>query len=134
ARIETDLAPLSCRALLDLLPYAGPVVHARWSGEALWSPLGARWRAGSVLQSENATSEPRPGQILLYAGSDSEPELLIPYGETRFACKAGTLRGNPVLTLIDRLDALARAGRAILQSGAATLRVELDNTSGDSLR
>ncbi len=125
ARLETRLAPQSCRALLALLPYQGTVLHARWSGEAAWSPLGPSWPAQAALPEEQATGEPRPGQLLLYAGPRSEPELLIPYGATRFACRAGTLRGNPVLTILERLDELAHAGRALLESGAARLRIEL---------
>jgi hypothetical protein len=110
--------------LLGLLPYRGTVLHARWSGEALWSPLGASWPAEALLPPERATGEPRPGQLLLYAGRHSEPEILIPYGETRFACKAGALLGNPVLSIVERLDELAAIGRSILESGAATLRIE----------
>lgn len=125
ARLETGLAPQSCRALLALLPYQGTVLHARWSGEAAWSPLGDRWPAQAALPEEQATAEPPPGQLLLYAGPRSEPELLIPYGATRFACRAGGLRGNPVLTVFEQLDELARAGRGLLESGAAILRIEL---------
>ena len=127
ARLEADLAPGSCRALLGLLPYRGTVLHARWSGEAVWSPLGAAWPAHTTLPQENATGQPRPGQLLLYAGPESEPELLLAYGETRFAANSGPLLGNPVLTILDRLDELARAGRSVLESGAATLRIELLN-------
>jgi len=128
ARLETRAAPESCRALLALLPYEGTVLHARWSGEAAWSPLGARWPARAMLPEEQATAEPQPGQLLLYAGPRSEPELLIPYGVTRFACRAGALRGNPVLTVLERLDELAHAGRSLLESGAAGLRIEHHTT------
>src|SRR5262249_47205601 len=112
-------------ALIALLPYRGTVIHARWSGEAVWSPLAAAWPAHSTLEPESATGDPKPGQLLLYAGPLSEPEILIPYGETRFASRAGPLSGNPVLTIVERLDALALAGRAILEKGASTLCIEL---------
>jgi hypothetical protein len=36
------------------------------------------------------------GEILLYAGPISEPEMLIPYGPGAFACRAGALAGNHV--------------------------------------
>ena len=85
ARIRRDLAPQSCARLEDLRPYQGKILHARWSGESCWSPLAASWLRGSILPPENATSDPAPGQILLYAGERSEPELLIPYGTSRFA-------------------------------------------------
>jgi Protein of unknown function (DUF3830) len=125
AVFEVDRAPESCRALMRLLPYHGTVLHARWSGEAVWSPLRAAWPSGLTLRGENATGTPRPGQLLLYAGEHSEPEILVAYGETRFGATSGPLVGNPVLTIVDRLDELAHIGRSILERGADTLRVEL---------
>lgn len=129
ANIASPQASATWSALAGLLPYAGTVLHARWSGEAIWSPLRAAWPVESRLPEEDAIAQPRPGQILLYAGPNSEPELLVAYGQTRFACAAGPLRGNPVLTIVDRLDELAQAGRAILENGAGTLRIELDSIS-----
>lgn len=125
ARLQHDLAPLSCARLLDLLPYRGQLIHARWSGESCWSPLGAVWPASSILQPENATGDPAPGHILLFAGELSEPELLVPYGPCRFASVAGPLAGNPVLKIDDdQLDRLAEIGRSILWSGAKALHIE----------
>lgn len=129
ARIESPLASASYRALTQLLPYRASVLHVRWSGEAMWSPLRAAWPAESRLPEENATAQPRPGQILLYAGAQSEPEILVAYGATRFACVAGPLLGNPILTIVDRLDELAQVGRSLLEHGAATLRIELAHLS-----
>lgn len=123
ATLRRDLAPHSCARLLSMLPYRGTLIHARWSGEALWSPLGDAWPDGPYLAPENATSEPRAGEILLYAGDASEPELLIPYGTARFACKAGSLEGNPVLTIGGLLPALAELGRSVLWKGAAEFRI-----------
>lgn len=125
ARFDADPACASYQALLRLLPYRGTVLHARWSGEAIWSPLRAAWPPPSRLHEENAISDPRPGQILLYAGPHSEPEILVAYGETRFAARSGALLGNPILTIVDRLDELARVGHAILENGASVLRIEL---------
>lgn len=109
---------------MDLLPYHGTVIHARWSGEALWSPLAAAWPVGQHLPREYATFEPKTGDILLYAGDLSEPELLIPYGTSRFASKAGLLEGNPVLTLDDSFSGLAELGRRALWNGAMQFRIE----------
>ena len=124
ARLRHDLAPRSCEGLLALLPYSGAVIHARWSGEALWSPLAAAWPADLLLPPENPRGTPRPGEVLLYAGERSEPELLIVYGTSRFACKAGPLEGNQVLTIEDRLESIARLGREVLWGGAMTLSIE----------
>ena len=123
ATLRRDLAPHSCDRLVSLLPYRGTVVHARWSGEALWSPLAEAWPAGHCLAPESATCEPRAAEVLLYAGGLSEPELLIPYGTARFASKAGPLRGNPVLTIDDPLATLTGLGRGVLWQGAAILQI-----------
>lgn len=106
------------------MPYTGEVIHARWSGEAIWSPLSSVWPQGSVLPLESPTFAPSPGEILLFAGEQSEPELLIAYGPTRFACQAGPLTGNLVLTIDDRLPRLAELGREILWRGALRMRIE----------
>jgi len=125
ARLRHDLAPRSCGCLLGLLPYARKIIHARWSGEALWSPLGETFPPGLHLPAENPRDQPAPGEILLYAGAQSEPELLVPYGVSRFACKAGTLQGNPILRIEERLERLAELGRQVLWSGAQELRIEV---------
>jgi hypothetical protein len=129
AKLESEPASATGRALMQLLPYSGTVLHVRWSGEAVWSPLRAAWPVAARLPEENAIAQPRPGQLLLYAGTQSEPEILLAYGETRFACVAGPLRGNPILTIVDRLDELAQVGRSLLEHGAATLRIELAHRS-----
>jgi hypothetical protein len=124
ARLRYDLAPRSCECLMALLPYSGDLIHARWSGEALWSPLAAVLPADLILPAENPRSGTRPGEVLLYAGERSEPELLIVYGTSRFACKAGPLEGNPVLTIDGRLDRIRTLGRDVLWGGAMTLSIE----------
>jgi hypothetical protein len=125
ARLRRDLAPHSCERLMGMLPYAGKVIHARWSGEALWSPLEAVFPQDLMLPRENAIGDPAPGQVLLYAGECSVPELFIPYGSNRFACKAGPLEGNPVLSIEDGLDRLAQLGPEVLWQGAKELRIEV---------
>lgn len=124
ATLRRDLAPQSCECLISMLPYSGTVIHARWSGEALWSPLAGSWPAGRHIPREHATSEPKVGDILLYAGDLSEPELLIPYGTTRFCSKAGLLEGNPVLTIGDSLSVLPELGRGVLWNGGMPFRIE----------
>ena len=41
ARLEESAAPLTCAAFTRLLPYKQKIIHARWSGEACWIPLGS---------------------------------------------------------------------------------------------
>jgi hypothetical protein len=125
ARLRRDLAPHSCDYLLGLLPYVGQMIHARWSGEALWVPLTATVPPDLVLPWESATADPVPGQVLLYAGERSVPELFIPYGDNRFACKHGLLEGNLVLTIEDGVQRLAEIGSEVLWKGARELRIEV---------
>ena len=40
ARLETELAPKTCAAFERALPFISQAVHVRWSGEAVWLPLG----------------------------------------------------------------------------------------------
>lgn len=61
-------------------------------------------------------------------GELSEPELLIPYGTSRFCCKAGLLEGNPVLTFDGSLSALPELGRRALWSGGMRFRIGSSHT------
>lgn len=124
AQLRCDMAPVSCTQLEHLLPYRGKIIHARWSGEALWSPLAAVWPSGLILPPESSTDRPAPGQVLLYAGTASEPELLFAYGTSRFAGNAGPLAGNPVLTIREPPAKLAELGREVLWRGAMDLCIE----------
>lgn len=121
ARFEEGLAPRSCAAFRAAMPFESRLIHVRWSGEALWAPLGD---VDFGAPFENATSYPAPGQMLLYPGGISETEILLAYGPTRFASKAGQLAGNPFITLTSGLDLLAVLGREVLWQGARTFRVE----------
>lgn len=120
-RLERDAAPRSVAFLESLLPLERPIIHARWSGEALWSPFPST----QTLPPENCTCYPRPGQILIYGGGVSEPEILVPYGAAAFASKAGMLAGNHVITLLDDGQSLAKIGHEVLWAGSQTLRLSL---------
>jgi hypothetical protein len=123
ARLRTDMAPFSCEVLAGILPLDCEVIHARWSGESIWAPLSRLWPAGLVLPTEHGTENPRPGDVLLFGGRISEPELLISYGRTRFASVAGPLAGNPVLTVCDGIERLPELGRTVLWRGAMRLQI-----------
>ena len=121
ARFEGAAAPITCARVRALLPYDERIIHVRWSGEACWIPMGER---DLGLGPENATSYPAPGHVLLYPGGVSETEILIAYGPTRFASKAGQLAGNHFATITEGLDRLAVIGRALLWEGAKAIRFE----------
>jgi hypothetical protein len=121
ARLEDELAPQTCAAFRQLLPYQQQLIHARWSGEACWIPLGDfKLNVGY----ENHTSFPSRGDILFYPGGISETEILFPYGSTRFASKVGQLAGNHFLTIVEGSDQLAALGHLCLWQGAQPIRFE----------
>jgi hypothetical protein len=122
AELETTLAPATCEYFRKLLPYRSRIIHARWSGEACWIPLGDRALEFPV---ENATSYPAPGQLLLYPGGYSEAELLLAYGGVRFASKLGQLAGNQFMTITEGLETLPLIGRLVLWQGAQEISVDL---------
>ena len=132
SRLRWDLAPQSCMRFTQMLPFHGQVIHARWSGEAIWSPLSSAWRDTSILEAEHATGRPQPGEVLLSINRHSEPELLVAYGVTRFASNAGPLEGNPVLLIQDDLSQLIERGREILMHGAMELRIDRAPAAGSS--
>jgi hypothetical protein len=122
ARLERERAPRSCEALLRLLPLAGSLLQARWSGESAWMPLGD---LETGVGPENTTSEPAPGQLLLYPKAVSETEILFPYGQTVFASKFGRLAGNHVLTIVSGAEQLGELGRRVVWEGAQPIRIAL---------
>jgi hypothetical protein len=121
ARFETALAPKTCEIFRRLLPYEQKVIHVRWSGEAVWIPLG---ETDLGVPAENQTSYPAPGQMLLYPGGVSETEILLGYGGVCFASKMGQLAGNHFITLTSGLDRLAELGKTVLWKGAQKVRFE----------
>ena len=114
-RLEDKLAPLTSKAFASLLPYKQKIIHARWSGEACWIPLGSK---NFTIPIENHTSYPAPGQFILYPGGFSETEILLAYGGVCFASKVGQLAGNHFLTLTEGLEMLPEVGRKVLWEGA----------------
>ena len=121
ARFEEQLAPKTCAAFRKAMPFESQAIHVRWSGEAVWMPLGA---LDFGVTYENATSYPAPGQIILYPGGISETEILLAYGGVRFASKAGQLAGNHFLTLTSGLENLVAFGKKVLWNGAQKIRFE----------
>ena len=126
ARLELEAAPLTCAAFQKLLPLEANVIHVRWSGEAVWVPLGD---LPVGVPPENATIYPHPGEVLLYPGPLSETEILIPYGPTQFASRAGTLAGNHFLTIVSGNESLHELGRTTLWKGAQDIRFEASQPS-----
>jgi hypothetical protein len=121
ARMEEQDAPKTCAAFRAMLPYRQKIIHARWSGEACWIPLG-EFALGVGF--ENHTSHPAPGELLWYPGGFSETELLFPYGACCFASKLGQLAGNHFLTVVEGREQLREMGRMVLWQGAQDIVFE----------
>jgi hypothetical protein len=121
ARFETAAAPKTCTIFKRLLPYENKVIHVRWSGEAVWIPLG---ELDLGLSNENQTSYPAPGQMIVYPGGLSETEILLAYGGVHFASKVGQLAGNHFITFTSGLDRLPEFGKSTLWEGAKAIRIE----------
>ncbi len=122
-RLETQLAPRTCAAFVERMPFESRAIHVRWSGEGLWMPLGD---FSFGVDYENHTSYPAPGQIILYPGGISETEILLAYGGVHFASKVGQLAGNHFITLTSILDKLPELGRVALWEGAQKIMFSLD--------
>ena len=121
ARLEDAAAPKTCAAFRQLLPYRQKLIHARWSGEACWIPLGD---FHLDVGFENHTSHPAPGEILFYPGGYSETEILFPYGACLFASKMGQLAGNHFLTVVEGQEHLRAVGEMVLWQGAQEIVFE----------
>lgn len=121
ARFEEEKAPKTVAAFRKAMPFESKIVHVRWSGEAVWIPLGER---DFGVGYENHTSYPAPGQMILYPGGISETEILLAYGGVHFASKLGQLAGNHFITLTSGLDRLHELGTTTLWKGAQAIRIE----------
>jgi Protein of unknown function (DUF3830) len=120
ARLEEERAPRTVAAFRRLLPLESQVIHVRWSGESMWIPFG---ELDVGVDSENATTYPNPGELLLYPGGVSETELLFPYGHVAFASKAGPLAGNHFATVVDGAGRLRELGERCLWHGAQPIAI-----------
>jgi hypothetical protein len=115
-------APQTVAAFLSLLPYRQRVIHVKWSGEAVWVPLGD-FRLDVTF--ENHTSHPSAGDVLFYPGGYSETEILVAYGSCSFASKMGPLAGNHFLTIVEGKSQLKELGRRALWEGAQDIEFSL---------
>jgi hypothetical protein len=120
-RLELEKAPKTCAAFIKALPFASKIIHVRWSGEAVWIPLG---ELDFGVGYENHTSYPAPGQMILYPGGISETEILLAYGGVHFASKMGQLAGNHFLTIVDGAENVAKLGVSTLWDGAQEILFE----------
>lgn len=108
-------APKLVDMFRKLLPYRQKLIHVRWSEEGMWIPLR---EAEFGVPSENHTSHPGAGQVLLYPVGFSETEFLFCYGGVAFASKMGSLAANHFLTITEGMKTLRALGKMVLWKGA----------------
>jgi hypothetical protein len=125
ARMEKERAPETCKKFEELLPFTNKVIHSRWSGEAIWIPLG-EFDLGVGF--ENHTSHPSRGDILFYPGGYSEAEILLAYGSSCFASKMGQLAGNHFITILEGRENLEALGKLVLWEGAQDILFKIEKT------
>jgi hypothetical protein len=121
ARFEEALAPKTVAAFRKAMPFESQAIHVRWSGEAVWMPLGD---LDFGVSYENHTSYPAPGQIILYPGGISETEILLAYGGVDFSSKMGQLAGNHFMTIVSGQERLYELGNLVLWNGAKDILIE----------
>ena len=121
-KLEEEKAPNTCRVFREMLPYKQQVIHSRWSGEAVWIPLGD---LDLGVEFENHTSHGSRGDLLLYPGGLSETEFLFVYGSSCFAAKVGQLAGNHIMSLVEGHENLEAFGKLCLWEGAQDILFSL---------
>ena len=121
ARLEREASPQTVSAFETMLPFRSKIIHARWSGEATWIPMG---ELKLPIPFEDPTCYPAPGEVLLYPGGVSETEILFPYGHCAFASKAGLLAANHLMTIVDGAEHLRDLGAKVLWEGALDVVIE----------
>ena len=131
AHFQAGWAPETCSRFQGMLPWERKLIHARWSGEACWIPLGD---LDLQLAVESPTHTAEPGQLLFYPKGQSETEILLVYGSSRFACRDGSLCGSPFLRIYNRLDVLAEIGERVLWQGASPIRFSACPITAKSLQ
>ena len=75
ARFEEQAAPKTVAAFRKALPFESHIIHVRWSGEAVWMPLGD---LDFGVGYENHTSYPRPGRSSSIPAASARPRSCSP--------------------------------------------------------
>ncbi len=119
AELKDSMAPKSCKALLQVLPVEGRVVHARWGGNEVWMDLPPL----DLTELENETILPSPGEILLVRVAHKTYHFVIFYGRGWCFGPTGFVPGNHFATIVENLTEFARVCDQVLLQGRKTLIV-----------
>lgn len=124
AELLPDEAPASVEQFRDLFPLETTVKHVRWSGYAVFvEEFGPDAPDMTHLPRENFCVYPSRGDVLLYPGYESTPEVLIACGSTGFRSPAGELAGNHVAVIDESREELAALEVDILENGSQDIAI-----------
>jgi hypothetical protein len=121
AELYEDVAPKTCKALLESLPLEGDATHAAWSGENLF----VMWDQANVkakFEPENQTIYGSNGELLWDIGAKIY-ELYIAYGQAQYRWKTGNLVPNLFGRIIGNTKPLQQIGKRIQKEGAKKIRI-----------
>jgi hypothetical protein len=94
AQLNEDLAPVTAKAVWDILPFEGNAVHGLVGGEFI-RPIEPP-AIGGVLPIENGVAYQHPGQLIFFAAPTGFKEIAICYGEGRFRGHSGVSAVTPL--------------------------------------
>jgi hypothetical protein len=124
ATLLDDEAPASVEQFLDLLPLETTVKHVRWSGYAVFvEDFGDDPPDMTHLPRENFCVYPSCGDVLLYPGYESTPEILIACGSTGFRSPAGELAGNHIAVVDESRETLSELEVDVLENGTKEITI-----------
>jgi len=137
AELLDDVAPRTCAAVWQSLPVGGPIYHAKYARNELYTFVPAPELA---LGLENPTVTPIPGDLVYFeftsgmlpaltygytaqeGAGDREAvvDLAVFYGRNNLLLNAdvGFVPGNVFATIVEGLDELAAAGNDVWRAGA----------------
>ena len=140
ARLLEEDAPRTCAALWEALPQGGPVYHAKYARNEIYSIVPRFAQTEPDL--ENPTVTPIPGDICYFSfpsgmldrqfkeekGIQQLPgviDLALFYGRNNLLLNAdvGWVVGNVFATVIEGLEDMARAGNDIWRAGSIDERL-----------
>ena len=126
ARLQEEKSPVTCKWLLDRLPWDAKMIQVIWSGKACFMPL-EDWAHG--LPDEYMTRIPSKGEIIVYPGNvphlQWDGEFFMSCGPCSIATQMGHLYGNLVLTITEGVEDLEEFSTIVQRKGEQTLHIEL---------
>ena len=120
-KLYTDDAPVTCDAFVKILPIEVTLLHARTSGEEIWTPDGPELQIGL----ENATTNVESGEIGIapvHPRNKISKCLVISYGQAKlFDC--ANIFGQ---VLKEDESNLKELGNKIWTEGKQTVKLKIE--------